>query len=334
MTVQNGVGKMDPELALPNSRHPTTSLSYPFQKGNGISSASTSISHNAPRWSAYYITLRERPDRAKRFERWAKASDKPWSFLTKHVKPIVADRHAQGGDYGCWESHRSALQQCADAGEDYVVVFEDDAIPTRLAHNPAAWNLLYGQILDVMTTEPTWDVIGLGGIPLAWWHTARKRTSHVIQIPFLEAHSYIASKRFVNRLLMAEYTGTFDSELARRSTSDSYLITHELFEQDPACGSNLSLSLVIPFRRGYKKAVWAWARRVEYPCRNVVLATLAATVGISILPCVRTHLSSRPFIKHTSHALVVVLAMVYIINEYAQDCHSTRYRRTCTLLNQ
>ena len=280
------------------------------------------------RWVAYYITLQDRPDRARNFEAWAKTPGKPWSTLTSDVRPFVAQRDPRGGDYGCWQSHISVMKLAVEEDADYAVVFEDDAIPTKTARNQMQWDLLHAQIMHVMDTKPNWEIIGLGGIPLTWWHTAIKTDTHVVQTPFLEAHAYIASKKFMDRMLAVEFTGTFDSELARRSGPECYIVTHELFEQDPNCGSNLSLSSIIPFRRGYKRAVWAWTRRFVHPCRNVVVLMTASTVALLAVPYVRDSVSSRPWIKWTARGIVLVLASVYIINEYGQDCHSSRYRRS------
>jgi hypothetical protein len=280
-----------------------------------------------PRWSAYYITLEDRPDRAKNFEAWAKTPGSPWSSLTCDVKAFTARRHPRGGDFGCWQSHVSVMKLAVDDGADYALVFEDDAIPTKEARSQLTWDLLYAQVMHVMSTRPNWDIIGLGGIPLTWWHTALKIDTHMVQTPFLEAHAYFASKKFMSRMLATEFTGTFDSELARRSAPECYIVAHELFEQDPNCGSNLSLSSIIPFRRIYKRAAWAWTRRFEHPCRNVVVLMTASTVALLAAPYVREALSRRPWAKWTSRGIVLLLASVYIINEYGQDCHSSRYRR-------
>ena len=276
---------------------------------------------------SYYITLADRPDRGTKFEAWAKKPGMPWSVATSDIAPFVAHRQPRGGDYGCWLSHITVMRMALDAGKEYALIFEDDAIPTAAAKSQQMWDLIYAQVVRIMTEKPNWEIIGLGGIPLTWWHTARKVDTDIIQTPFLEAHAYLASRRFMSRMIASEFTGTFDSELARRSSSESYIVRNELFEQDPTCGSNLSLSLVIPFRRGYKKAVWAWTRRFETPCRNVTVFLTACVVAFLAHPSIYSHMSQRAGVRWASRGFVYFLVAIYIINEYGQDCHSKRYRR-------
>ena len=131
--------------------------------------------------AAYYITLVDRPDRAKKFEAWAKKPGAPWSAVMTNIVPFVAERHERGGDYGCWLSHITVMRMALDAGKDYALIFEDDAMPTASAESQQTWDLIYAQVQRLMTEKANWDVIGLGGIPLTWWHTARKVDTDIIQ---------------------------------------------------------------------------------------------------------------------------------------------------------
>lgn len=282
-----------------------------------------------PKRGAFFITLKDRPDRAGKFEQWAKKDNMPWTTELAHVSPYVATRHARGGDYGCWHSHIEVMRMAVTIGLDYAFIFEDDAMPTHAARCQKLWNSTFAQIRRLMKENPCWDVIGLGGIPLTWWHTAKKVDTDIIQVPFLEAHAYIASKAFMSKMIQVEYTGTFDSELVRRAAPESYIVRQELFEQDPECGSNLSLASVIPFRRTYKKIVWGWTRQSETPLRNIWLLLIACVAIVISHPLSRSLSCRRPVYKYGSYATLGTLVVVYMINEYGQDCHSARYRRSC-----
>lgn len=275
-------------------------------------------------FSVHCITLSTRDDRKSKFKKWANEIDQPWSNLTKNVNFCVADPDPNGGDFGCWKSHMRVIKSASDAGSDWALIFEDDATPTNAARDRERWVSIWSQIVNLTQTSSDWDVIGLGGIPMNWWYKARQVSQNIIQTPFLEAHAYLVSAKFMDRMLSIDYTGTYDSELVRRATSTSYIITPELFIQDGECGSDLSLQNVIAFRNGYKSCVWGWSRLTTFPARSACLVAASALILLNMSSVLPKSRISKVAVFMSS----AVLITIFVTSEYAQDCYSGRYRRS------
>lgn len=69
------------------------------------------------------INLVNRPDKKSKVSRVFDALQIPVEFFT-------ANRHPQGGRYGCFHSHISVIKQAFDDGLDNILIFEDDVVPS------------------------------------------------------------------------------------------------------------------------------------------------------------------------------------------------------------
>ena len=189
------------------------------------------------------------------------------------TQTFLASLHERGGTYGCWKSHMDVLKIAAIQNLDWVLVFEDDAIPTNEFNKS-----IFDKILNSLSLLPKeWDLVGLGGIASCWSTAAQKYSDLFYQVPFFELHSYIASRKFMNSICDMEYDGQVDYAFARRAFSTSFLCDPELFVQDDLLGSHNKLqSTILPFRSRFK-AVNRFLMRGNVRIRDIVLLMISTS---------------------------------------------------------
>lgn len=89
-------------------------------------------------------------DRKKHAEHYFKKLGIPARFFT-------AVKHEYGGLYGCFDSHIQILWDAYERDLDYILVFEDDFLPTDAYSEEKL-----GQAIEFMSTHDDWDVFHLG----------------------------------------------------------------------------------------------------------------------------------------------------------------------------
>jgi hypothetical protein len=95
-------------------------------------------------FKAYCLTLRETPERTE-------AAKKRFTTLGLAVEFFIADKHPQGGRYGCWDSHVRIWNLAQERGEDIVVIFEDDVL---IGETAAAFGDAYQEVLRAFDKDP------------------------------------------------------------------------------------------------------------------------------------------------------------------------------------
>jgi glycosyl transferase family 25 len=70
------------------------------------------------------INLRSRPDRRQYMTSLLNKLEIPCRFHT-------VTKHPKGGRYGCFESHIQVIQECYNKGDKYIIVLEDDIVPSQ-----------------------------------------------------------------------------------------------------------------------------------------------------------------------------------------------------------
>lgn len=269
---------------------------------------------------SYFITLRSREDRRRNFEKWAFTTDAPWSKLTKKATAFVAVKHSKGPQYGCWDSHVGVMRMALEAGAPFACIFEDDAIPVNLPEK--TWKSVLEEI-DAFVACSGWDMIALGGTPVTWIQKPHAVTKHIRLAPFIETHAYIVSADFMRKTIATPFTGSLDHSFVRRAATTSYVVAPELFEQDPAGGSDIKLGNVVAFRGLYKLANAKWAETSPLRGRDLAVILLVCC-GILLGHACGKHVISRSVVLAF---FLLLLASVYIGNEITQDAYIPRRTR-------
>lgn len=120
------------------------------------------------------------------------------------------------GEWGCYQSHLSCLEQAASAGHDFVLVFEDDAVPSQTPDEFAAF--------FEMSLAEGWDFLHLG-------------------------HSYVSVFRSWDEEMIArplhriygELFGLLCYAVRSRDLASYCIYLRELAQRDPTCGGGVGM---------------------------------------------------------------------------------------------
>eukprot|EP00928_Gymnodinium_smaydae_P032837 TRINITY_DN23688_c0_g1_i1.p2 TRINITY_DN23688_c0_g1~~TRINITY_DN23688_c0_g1_i1.p2 ORF type:complete len:143 (+),score=24.10 TRINITY_DN23688_c0_g1_i1:54-482(+) len=105
------------------------------------------------------INLRERNDRYDTvLERFASVG-----LGSDAVKFLRVERHPRGGRYGCYDSHRTVIQQAYDDGLSSVLIFEDD-VEFR-----DGWERVVEEAKEFLDAGMKFDALVMGAQSLSSW---------------------------------------------------------------------------------------------------------------------------------------------------------------------
>ncbi len=96
------------------------------------------------------INLDISSDRKKHAEHYFNKLNIPARFFT-------AKKHEKGGLYGCFDSHIQILLEAYNNNLEYILVFEDDFLPTDSYSEDKLQSAI-----DFMKTNEDWDILHLG----------------------------------------------------------------------------------------------------------------------------------------------------------------------------
>jgi GR25 family glycosyltransferase involved in LPS biosynthesis len=213
------------------------------------------------------INLRDRHDRYKE-------SNDIFRSLSIPVEYYFADRCPEGGVVGCFNSHINVLSESYDRGVSYVLVFEDDVVPspylnqTRLKE---VLNFIKGHNIDLFY---------LGTNPTIWDSLTSHVSGNIYRMKSICAHAYIASRKYMTRLYGLKYGGVAIDYVYQKDT-DSYGVYPSLFYQRGGTASDISdkIPLIASFK--HKDKVF---RAVEWYAVNVNIAVKAwVLLALSVL---------------------------------------------------
>jgi hypothetical protein len=173
------------------------------------------------------INLRERVDKLKRASR-------VFERLNLRVNFYRPEKHALGGRVGCFESHVSVIDHHYKRGSKYVVIFEDDIVPTHKFHKK---DLSY--YCNFLDQHPEIQYLQLGYTILP--HEIK---DYVIA-PFLDkrhkvvkycgntTHAYILSRSGMEKVLSTWRRACYEEEL------HIDLFYKDIFQETSACSCPL-----------------------------------------------------------------------------------------------
>jgi glycosyl transferase family 25 len=176
------------------------------------------------------INLDSRRDRREYAESVFIKYNIPARFLT-------VTKHPQGGVYGCFDSHMQIVLDAYNQDKDYILVFEDDILPTETYSELHIINAI-----NFMKTEKKWDVFYLGYMVFNYdishpFLGASKIDGykHIIQYNPFATHAMVYSKRAIKKILAVyqNYIGKmhYDIFLSSKPGLVNYCYTPMLFDQ-------------------------------------------------------------------------------------------------------
>ncbi len=152
----------------------------------------------------------------------------------QELRMHVVQRHPKGGNYGCATSHLEVIREAYEAGERYLLVFEDDARPV------GGSNVDLLPIMDELPLD--WDVLYLGYMPYPLSTIRRipnKRYLHTCTRTWM-CHAYVISRACMKIALDSMEPGTkhvdhYDAQL-HRLARNKFVVYPMLFYQDDRRG--------------------------------------------------------------------------------------------------
>ena len=165
-------------------------------------------------------------------------------------------RHPNGGRYGCYESHRSVIEQAYKDELNSVLIFEDDVLFNE------GWEKVVQDVHAFIQSGVPFDALFLGSKIL---YVDEKTTSEIWRVKCFEAHAYIVSRAGMKAYL--EGSETFDARLDEQGQdflqnnlwTKMYSHRSESICQDDALGTDHIWCQVLP------EEYAAWFQMVVVP---------------------------------------------------------------------
>lgn len=165
------------------------------------------------------INLKDRPDRRNEAIEVFNQLQIPVNFFT-------AQRHPDGGQHGCFDSHIKIITESFHRGDEMCVIFEDDAYPTQ-EYNQR--NLT--KIQQFLNSNDTWEIFFFGTYPnLLNGITKKTKIPEIYQLSTWNAHAYIIHRRLMQKMIDLHYIGIPIDALYNK-ISESYGIIPGIFTQ-------------------------------------------------------------------------------------------------------
>ena len=170
-------------------------------------------------------------DRKKHAEFYFDKLNIPARFLT--VK-----KHKNGGMYGCFDSHIQILLDAYNKGHEYILVFEDDFLPTESYSEE-----LVEKSIEFMKTNNDWDIFHLGyscakdtkeGISTIF--SGIKYDDNIVQFNPFCTQALCYNKKSIKKIVESykEYIGIvhYDMYISTYIDLKNYCIIPMLFDQN------------------------------------------------------------------------------------------------------
>jgi len=207
------------------------------------------------------INLRERNDRyemcKKRFAEVGLKED--------DVQFLRVQRHPKGGRYGCYDSHRTVLQQAYDDGLNSVLIFEDD-VEFR-----EGWDKQVTEAKEFLDSGMKYDALMLGP---ELKFVDEKPFPNVWRVKCIHAHAYVVSREGMRGFI--ERSELFEAQISEfpqdviQNSAWQHLYAHisKSIGQDNNLGTDLIWLPDIPV------AYTPWFQNVLCPAYDKLLQPL------------------------------------------------------------
>ena len=156
-----------------------------------------------------------------------------------NVKYFLANKHPNGGRYGCFDSHINVIKDAYYNNYDNILIFEDDVKIGKY------YNLnLLNKSINFMKNNKTWDIFYLGYFPFSYNYKYTIIENNLIQSNPFGGHAYCLNKKSIKKILelYQSVIGTihFDIWLSLSNKFNTFCIAPNIFE-DYNINSNFSL---------------------------------------------------------------------------------------------
>ncbi len=165
------------------------------------------------------------------------------------VEFMEVERHPEGGQKGCFDSHQKCMRKAHEAGCENVIIFEDDALDLRI---PSAEAL--DEVSCFVLKNPKWEIFYLGSNPLLYFHTTSSVAGykHIRGLHSMYAHAYIASRKYMEKFLQYRFEHfNCPIDVYTSMSNHAYAIFPTWFYQPNSSGESITKTIYRPdwFRR-------------------------------------------------------------------------------------
>lgn len=216
----------------------------------------------------YCINLKERKDRYE-------SSSALFKKLRIPVKYFSAERHPNGGEQGCFDSHTRICQEAKKKNYNRIIIFEDDITETSSYSDK---EIKY--IVRTLKRLQNWEIFFLGCFPDICHRTYPTKYRNVYHARVFGAHAYILNKNFINTMADWKWEGlAYD---AYTSKNYHYCYLPRLFDQK-ASPSDIPRGINIINRFPFLKKFGldlndSYAIYIQYSVSTVVMIILIGII--------------------------------------------------------
>lgn len=136
-------------------------------------------------FKAYCLTLKETPERQQR-------AQERFNNLGIDVEFFIAEKHSNGGRYGCWDSHVKIWKLANSKNEGIVIIFEDDIIINETLETI---NNIYQESIEAFNKDKDLCIVNFSSIG---WYSNDFITNKIMVAPSIQLCGYIIN---VNNML-------------------------------------------------------------------------------------------------------------------------------------
>jgi glycosyl transferase family 25 len=170
----------------------------------------------------YCINLKHRTDRYN-------SSLKFFRKLNINVKYFLADKHPNGGRYGCFDSHINVIKDAFYNNYNNILIFEDDVKIAKYYSN----NLLNKAIYFMNNND--WDIFYLGYFPFSYNYKYNIISNNIISSNPFGGHAYCLNKKSI-KIILNNYQQVigkmhFDMWLSLENKFKTFCIAPIIFDQ-------------------------------------------------------------------------------------------------------
>jgi len=146
-----------------------------------------------------------------------------------NVKYFLADKHHNGGRYGCFDSHINVIKDAHNNNYNNILIFEDDIKIAKYYNN----NLL-NKSIEFMTNND-WDIFYLGYFPFSYNYKYNIISDNIVESNPFGGHAYCLNKKSIKTILnnYQQVIGKihFDMWLSLSNKFKTFCIAPIIFDQ-------------------------------------------------------------------------------------------------------
>jgi len=221
-------------------------------------------------------------------------------------------KHKNGGIQGCFESHINIIRDSYNKGLNNVLIFEDDATPTDMLNSESI-----NECVSFMKTNSDWDILFLGSNIKSGYGVENTSFPHIYKSRFLNAHSYVISRKGMEKYENLKFISQIDVIYATNHHSYSFLpslFNQRLSESDIGDNENY-MGLKNTTHRLFQRFNNYYAIYVGYNGKNIIECILLSIVYLMYI------------YPHKSKMFMIMFILTFIFYKminwigYLQDNH-------------